>query len=142
MLFTLHTSLLPMARFVLTPASAPAWTLKSANNRQLFNVLQDKRVEFQWRNSTLLSICFFDAVCPKHYWTRCLRRFALRGFRRNIGIANAKTRTEKSRPLMEPTAKENQNRSSGPSVRNGIKPQMVDSTVSRMGVILWFQARR
>jgi hypothetical protein len=90
------------------------------------------------RNSTL----FVIGTCPSGYWARGFRRFVLRGFRRNIGMANAKTRTEKSRPLMEPTAKENQNRSSGPSVRNGIKPQMVDSTVSRMGVILWFQARR
>ena len=54
-----------MVRFVLTPASAPAWTSRLANNRLLFNVLQDKRVEFQERNSTLLSVYSFDAVLPK-----------------------------------------------------------------------------
>lgn len=65
-----------MARFVLTPASAPVWTLKSGNNRLLFNVLQDKRVEFQMRNSTLLSVCFFDAVLPKELLDKVFSPFS------------------------------------------------------------------
>ena len=39
-------------------------------------------------------------------------------------------------PLIVPIAKSNQNTSSGPSVRNGISPKMVEIMVSIIGLIL------
>ena len=62
------------------------------------------------------------------------RRTDLRG----IIIGNTKTRAtmENINPLIEPTAKENQNSSSGPSIRNGINPHTVDRTVRKIGIIL------
>ena len=40
-------------------------------------------------------------------------------------------------PPIVPIAKENQNTSSGPSKRNGMRPRMVDMIVSMVGFILW-----
>ena len=53
-----------------------------------------------------------------------------------IGRMNITASMEKSMPEMVPTAKSNQKTSSGPSVRNGRRPRMVETMVRVIGLIL------
>ena len=57
------------------------------------------------------------------------------------GITKTSANRENSRPLMVPTAKANQNTSLVPSIRNGISPSTVETTVREIGTILWLKAR-
>ena len=58
------------------------------------------------------------------------------GFR-NTGITNTRAIREKNRPPEEPTANENQNGSSLPSIKKGTKARMVESTVRKTAENLW-----
>ena len=53
-----------------------------------------------------------------------------------IGRMKITARMEKSMPALVPTAKSNQKTSSGPSVRNGRRPRMVETMVRVIGLIL------
>ena len=55
---------------------------------------------------------------------------------KNSGIVNTTEIMENNNPLIEPTAKENQNLSIGPSNKNGINPRIVEKTVREIGIIL------
>ena len=55
-----------------------------------------------------------------------------------MGMMNTMAKMEKSNPPAEPTANENQKRSSSPSMKKGTNPNTVDSMVSSTAMTFWF----
>lgn len=55
---------------------------------------------------------------------------------KNRGIVNTTEIVENSNPLIDPTAKGNQNLSVGPSDKKGMNPRIVEKTVRKIGIIL------